>query len=370
MGRLKGLFCTFFQRIAIPEGRLTAESSTRKRQAFGFQQGRSGAIGLRGAAMRFRITNTAFFAPPTVETAEELSVRVGRSADWIRSRTGVQRRHVSEEPMDVMGARVGLSAIGDGAKPDLVINASLTPRQLIPDSSVFVLREMGLEGIPAFSVHATCLSYLVAMHVAGNFIESGAYSRILIVSAEQGSVCRDFDEPESAVLIGDGSAATVIERTPDGEASRLLGYKMTTWPDGAELAELRGCGTFRHPNHDHTVASDNLFHMSGPAIYRKAYRRVDVLVESLLEETGLTLDDIDWVIPHQASGPALSALQRMGFDESRVVNIVAEYGNCIAASIPMALAYADAQGSLQRGQVLLVLGTGAGLSVAGALLVW
>ena len=157
--------------------------------------------------MRFRITDTALYAPPKVETAEELSPRVGRSADWIRSRTGVQRRHISDEPMDVMAAKVGLEALGTGGPPDLVINASLTPRQLIPDSSVFVLREMGMEGIPAFSVHATCLSYLVAMRLAGSLISSGAHRRILVVSAEQGSVCRDFDEPESAVLIGDGGAA-------------------------------------------------------------------------------------------------------------------------------------------------------------------
>jgi 3-oxoacyl-[acyl-carrier-protein] synthase-3 len=110
--------------------------------------------------------------------------------------------------------------------------------------------------------------------------------------------------------------------------------------------------------------------MNGPAIYRRAFRHVETLLEALLTDAGMTTSEIDWVIPHQASGPALAALERLGFEASRVVNIVGEYGNCIAASIPMALAYADAAGQLTRGQKLLFLGTGAGLSVGGAVVTW
>src|SRR5690606_37168811 len=112
-----------------------------------------------------------------------------------------------------------------------------------PDSSVFIQKQLGWEGIPSFSGHATCMSFLVAMHTAGAYLTSGAYRRIVVVSAEQGSVCRDYDHAESAALIGDGAAAALIEATPDGQASELLAWGMSTWPSGHDLAELRGCGT-------------------------------------------------------------------------------------------------------------------------------
>jgi 3-oxoacyl-[acyl-carrier-protein] synthase-3 len=310
------------------------------------------------------------YLPPHVETAEELSERVGRSARWIVKRTGVKERRVSDEPMDQMGARAARLALGDGPPPDLIINASLTPVQLIPDSSVFVQKAMGMEGIPSFSVHATCLSFLVALQTSGAMISAGLHRRILIVSAEQGSVCRDFSHPESAVLIGDGAAAAVLEPTPAGEGSELLGYLFRTFPEGSHLAELRGCGTRAHPNDGRTVEQDNLFRMNGPGIYKMAYRKVYELVDDLLEQAGLERGDIDLVVPHQASGPALDALLRIGFDAERVINMVDSVGNCIAASMPMALATAESEGRMKRGDRVLLLGTGAGLSVGGAILRW
>jgi len=219
-------------------------------------------------------------------------------------------------------------------------------------------------------VHATCLSFLVALQTCGALIASGQHQRILIVSSEQGSVCRDFGHPESAVLIGDGAAAAVLEPTPEGEGSELLGYLFRTYPSGAHLAELRGCGTRAHPNNPDTVEQDNLFRMNGPGIYKMAYRKVHELVDDLLGQAGMAREDIDLVVPHQASGPALEALLRIGFEADRVINMVDQVGNCIAASMPMALARAQAEGRMKRGDRILLLGTGAGLSVGGAILRW
>ena len=320
--------------------------------------------------MRFQVTSTGIYIPPTIETASELSERVGRSARWIVRRTGVEERRISTLPMDQMGAIAAQDALGDGELPDLILNASLTPMQLIPDSSVFIQKALGFEGIPSFSVHATCLSFLVALQTAGAMIAAGLHRRVLIVSAEQGSVCRDFDHPESAVLIGDGAAAVIVESTPDGHQSEMLAHLFRTFPQGSHLAELRGCGTRAHPNDPETVVQDNLFRMHGPGIYKMAYRKVASLVEALLSDASLTIDDIDLVVPHQASGPALDALQRMGFSPDRVINIVDQVGNCIAASLPMALHTALSTGRLNRGDRILLLGTGAGLSVGGTILRW
>jgi 3-oxoacyl-[acyl-carrier-protein] synthase-3 len=320
--------------------------------------------------MRAKIVATGLYVPPKVETAAELAPRVGRTEEWILSQTGVERRHISEEPMEVMGARAAREALEDGPKPDLLINASTTPRQLIPDSAPFMLRELKLEGIACHTVHATCLSFLVAVHAAACYVTSGAYRRALVVSSEAGSVSRDFSEPESAVLIGDAAAAAVVEPTPPGEDSALLAYEIATWPKGAELTEFRGGGIRRHPNNPITKPADNLFHMNGPAVYKAARRRAAMLLQRVFRRVGFGPDEVALLVPHQASGPALEAIPDYGFAAERVVNIIAEYGNCIAASIPLALALANREGRLQRGDVVMLAGTGAGLSVGAALLRW
>lgn len=323
-----------------------------------------------GPSLRIKVASTGFYAPVRIETAAELAPRIGQSEEWIVTRTGVRERRIADEPVEVMGARAARAALQSGGAPDLIINASTTPRQIIPDNSVFIQRELGYDGIPSYSVHATCLSFVVAFYNAAALVSAGAYRRVLVVSAEAGSFARNMCQPESAALIGDGAAAVVLEPTPDDEASALEGYRMLTWPRGAELTELRGGGQRRYPNQPGTQPEDHLFSMDGPGIYRMARPKVHLLVRELLADLGLTVGDIDWVVPHQASGPGLELLPRIGFAVDRIVNIVGEYGNCIAASIPMALARLGASGRVRRGDRVLLLGTGAGLSVAGAVLRW
>jgi 3-oxoacyl-[acyl-carrier-protein] synthase-3 len=320
--------------------------------------------------LRIRVSSLGFAVPATVETAAQLAPRIGRTEEWIVTHTGVRERRIATtETMEWLAAAAAREALGD-ERPDLIINASTTPRQLIPDSSVFIQRELGFTGTPAYSVHATCLSFVAGLQLAGSLLVTKQFDRILLVSSETGSISRNFDEPESAALIGDGAAAAVIERTPDGESSQLLAWQMGTWSEGAELTEFRGAGTFRHPNDARTVSTDNLFKMDGPRVYKMARRRVAEVLVRLLEQAGIERSQIDLIVPHQASGPALEALSRYGFDSSRIVNIVGRYGNCIAASIPMALVEAERTGRLHRGSTVMLLGTGAGLSVAGAILRW
>jgi 3-oxoacyl-[acyl-carrier-protein] synthase III len=317
-----------------------------------------------------QITGTGLYAPPKVETAEDLAPRVGKSAEWIVGTTGVERRHIAEEPVERMAAKAAQLALGSGPPPDLILNASTTPRQLIPDTSTFVAAELGLEGVASHTIHGTCLSFLVALHTASVFVAAGAYRRVLIVSSEIGSAARDFSEPESAVLLGDGAAAVVLEPTPAGGGSRMLGYVAATFPRFANLAEYRGHGARRPANSPETRPDDNLFHMNGTRLFRAAMIHIPGVIERLFEQTGLGVADIDLVVPHQPSKPGLESLARWGFGPERVVNIVGAYGNCIAASIPMALATAHHDGRLTRGKRVLLIGTGAGLSIGAAILSW
>ncbi|MDA9656754.1 ketoacyl-ACP synthase III [Candidatus Marinimicrobia bacterium] len=319
--------------------------------------------------MKVKITGTGLYLPPKVETSREISMLIGKSEEWIIRKSGVKERRVSEIDVDKMGAYAGNEALGDGPLPDLIINASGVPKQTIPDTSTFYQKEMGLKGIPSFSIHCTCLSFIAAFHTASSLIQTKAYKKILIISADRGTRGRNFNEPESASLLGDGAAAIILEPCTSLDSSKLMYFKMNTWPEGAHLTEVRGGGTNKHPQDPETLISDNLFTMDGPGIYKIARKAVYKLMLNTLKSTNLTKEDIDLVIPHQASGKAVEAyIETGGFKREKVVNIVSKFGNCVAASVPMALVKSIKEKKIRRKDKILLIGTGAGLSAACALL--
>lgn len=320
---------------------------------------------------KVKIVSTGLYLPQKVQTAAELAPLIGKSENWILNHAGVAERRIAEEPMDEMAAKAAEQALGNGPPPDCIINASATPLQLIPDSSTFIQRALNLEGIPSWSIHATCLSFLVALNTATALIESRFYKRVLIVSSEAGTPFRDFEDPESAALFGDAAAAAVAEPTPQGEKSAYIDWEMNTWPDGAELTEFRGAGTRHPPNHPtKTSEKDNLFQMKGKKVFKKALIHISNNLSILYKRNAISSEDIDWLILHQASGRAVKMAEKFGIPPDKTVSIIEKAGNTIAASIPLVLATANKNGMLKRGDLLLVGGTGAGLSVGFALIRW
>ena len=319
--------------------------------------------------MKVKVTGVGLYLPPKIETAEDIAPKIGKPVDWIIDKSGVSERRVSEIDVDQMGAMAGREALGKGGKPDLIINASGVPKQTIPDTSTFYQRKLGFEGIPSFSVHCTCLSFITALNTAASLIHSGSYNRILIISSDRGTRGRNFDEPESASLLGDGAAAVVVEQSLENESSELIYFDMKTFPSCANLTEVRGGGTNKHPQDQGTTLSDNLFTMDGPAVYKIARKEVYRMMLKTMKTTSLKREEVDWVIPHQASGKAVDAyISTGGFSKEKVVSIISEFGNCVAASVPMAFATAVQDGRIKRGDLLLFIGTGAGLSAACALI--
>ncbi|MAJ45514.1 MAG: 3-oxoacyl-ACP synthase [Candidatus Marinimicrobia bacterium] len=317
--------------------------------------------------MNIKISNLGFYLPEKIETSKQLAEKIGKSEDWIISRTGVKERRVSIIDVDEMGAKA-VQSMGDLKKPNLIINASGVGKQVLPDTSVFIQKVLGWSGIPSFSIHSTCLSFMTALVNASGLLSAGLYDRILIVSSERGTKGRNFNEPESASLLGDAAACVIVEND-NLTKSKINYWSMSTWPEGANLTEVRGGGTARHPHDSITTFNDNLFHMKGPKVYRMARKKVYKLISQILVENELTQEDIDLVIPHQASGSAVQAYVKYGgFPKEKVVDIISNTGNCVAASIPLAMAISHDNGQLKRGHKVLVIGTGAGLSAAGMLL--
>ncbi len=318
--------------------------------------------------MKVKINGVGLYLPPKIQTSADIAPLIGKSVEWIHEKSGVKERRISEIDVDLMGAIAGKHALNN-KPPDLIVNASGVPKQTIPDTSTFYQKEMGYEGIPSFSIHSTCLSFITALHTASSLIHSKTYKRILIISADRGTRGRNFKEPESASLLGDGAAAVVIEPADETDKNELIYYNMRTWPSGSTLTEVRGGGTNKHPQDPDTTSADNLFSMDGPAVYKIARKQVSRMILETLKVTGLDPKSIDWVVPHQASGKAIEAYRSAGiFDKEKVIEIVSEFGNCVAASLPMAFAIAVNQNHIKRGDLVLMIGTGAGLSVACSLI--
>ena len=226
---------------------------------------------------------------------------------------------------------------------------------------------MGYEGIPSFSVHSTCLSFITAINVAASFIENKSYSKILIVSSDRGTRGRNFNEPESAALLGDAAAAVYLE--PSDNSSGLIDFEMSSWPKGANLTEVRGGGTNLHPQDEATKDEVNLFSMNGPEVFKYSLPKVYQMILSILKRNQLSQADVDLLIPHQASGKGVKAYWKFGgFDKTKVMDIVNESGNCVAASLPLALVMAFEQKKINNDDIVLLVGTGAGLSIASAII--
>ncbi len=317
---------------------------------------------------QFKITGYGYHLPSKIETAEELSKKINKSAKWIASKAGVEERRISNIDVDAMGAIAARQAIGDKNPPDLIINASGVPKQTIPDTSIFIQKELGYSGIPSFSVHSTCLSFITAINVAGALISSSAYKNVLIVSSDRGTRGRNFNEPESAALLGDAAAAVYIERS-DNKQKGIIDYEMSSWPEAANLTEVKGGGTYLHPQDSVTKDEDNLFSMNGPEVFKYTLPKVHKMIIDILRRNNIHQTEIDLLIPHQASGLGVKAYSKFGgFKEKKVMNIIEKTGNCVAASIPLALAMAYEQKKIKANSLIFLVGTGAGLSIASTLI--
>ena len=324
-----------------------------------------------------KILGVGRYLPKRVVPSSELEKRCDLPEGWIEKKQGVrERRWVEDETASFMGARAAEEALEDaGVKKeelDLIINASGTAEQAIPDGGPLIQRQLGMEdsGLAAMTVHTTCLSFLSGMDVAANFLTTGRYEKILVVSSDITSCGLNYSHPESSTLFGDLAAAAVVARTPEGEASCVHAAKVRTYGAGAYHTQIRGGGTRRHPNFDDTVPEDNLFFMEGPKVFKMAVKVAAPFLEELRPGFAEGIEDLKAVVPHQASKLALDAHEFLGMPPEKVIRTIHKFGNCVAASIPATLYEAIKSERIQRGDKFLMLGTGAGLTIGGLILTY
>ena len=321
-----------------------------------------------------RILGTGSYLPVERVTSADLDERHGRVAGSSASRSGVEARHYAGpgETSSVMAARAlgqALEASGlEGADLDLILATSVVPEQPMPTNAVLVQRALGLEGsgIPCFDINASCLGFLHALEMAALGIAAGRYRRIGIVASEVASKGLDPSDLETSSLFGDGAAAVVLGASSAGESSIEV-LRCATYSRGAYLCQMAAGGSRYNVVTPPPRTQDYLFQMDGRAVFRMAAERLPGFLSEVLAEAACTPGEIDVVIPHQASGLGMRYLrERLGFPASKVVDILAERGNQVSASMPSALHEAVSGGRLVRGQRALLLGTAAGLSLGAA----
>jgi 3-oxoacyl-[acyl-carrier-protein] synthase III len=319
-------------------------------------------------AMHSRIVGTGSYLPARILTNHDLAERVDTSDEWIRARTGIRERRIAapaEQTSDLAlnAARAALSAAGIApTEVDLIVVATTTPDQLFPATACILQAKLGTTGGPAFDVQAVCSGFVYALTVADRMVAGGVARNALVVGAEIYSRILDWNDRGTCVLFGDGAGAVVLvpARAPGIVSSHLHA-------DGHQGHILSVPGTIT----DGAIRGSPYVHMDGGIVFKFAVRVLVEAAHEALAANGLTVDAIDWLVPHQANIRIIDAVaKKLGVPSERVIVTVDRHANTSAASIPLALDLAARDGRLSAGQRVMLLGVGGGFTWGSVLLNW
>jgi 3-oxoacyl-[acyl-carrier-protein] synthase III len=312
-----------------------------------------------------RIAGTGSHLPARVMTNEDFARRLDTSDAWIRSRTGIVQRHIAEDSqgssdLALHAARRALEAADLAANDvDLIVLATSTPDYIFPSTACLLQAKLGVKGCAAFDVQAVCSGFVYALATADSFIRSGQYKRALVVGAEVFSRILDWNDRGTCVLFGDGAGAAVLvaDSKPGIHASVLRA-------DGSQAAMLSVPGNVCRGS----VVGSPFLQMDGQAVFKFAVRVLEESARETVAAAGMKLEDIDWLIPHQANVRILDATARkLGLPREKLVVTVDHHGNTSAASVPLALDEFVRAGRIRRGQRVLLQGVGGGFTWGSSL---
>ena len=296
--------------------------------------------------------------------------------EWIVERTGIRERRIAgeDETTATLGVAAGAAALKQaGITPDdvdLLVVATTTPEQPIPQTSAFVHEGLGLR-CGAFDVGVGCAGFVYALVAGSMFLVGGGLKRVLVVGTETLSRILDYTDRQTCVLFGDAAGAVVLRAVRGEDPPGLLAWDLGCDGSAAELIQMRGGGS-RLPTSAATVAAgEHTVKMEGAEVFRRAVRSAVASASATLERAGVGADQVDLFVPHQANVRIITAAaQRLGFRPEQVAVNVDRYGNTSAASVPLALAEAADAGRLRNGDLVLLTAIGAGMAWASALLRW
>jgi 3-oxoacyl-[acyl-carrier-protein] synthase III len=316
--------------------------------------------------MHSKITGTGSCLPERVLTNADLASMVDTSDEWIRSRTGIEKRHIAAEDETTcdLAEKAALHAIeASGKKPadiDLIIVATTTPDVIFPSTACLLQQRLGIHGCPAFDIQAVCTGFIYAVSVADQFIRNNNAKCVLVVGAETMSRIINWKDRDTCVLFGDGAGAVMLE------ASDKIGILSTHIHADGEYQELLNVPAGISSNHN----TDNAYiKMQGNEVFKMAVNTLGRIVDETLTANSMQKEDIDWLVPHQANTRIISATaKKLNMSMDRVIVTIDQHGNTSAASVPLALDVAVRDGRIKENDTVLLEAFGGGFTWGSVLL--
>jgi 3-oxoacyl-[acyl-carrier-protein] synthase-3 len=327
-------------------------------------------------SVRAKISAVGAYVPPGVLTNADLEKLVATNDQWITERTGIRERHIvtpgtATSDLAVEAAKACLARRGLAAADlDAIIVATVTPDMMFPATACLVQEKLGAPHAWGFDLSAACSGFLYALQVGAKLIESGAHQHVLVIGADVMSSIVDYTDRSTCILFGDGAGAVLLEPCEQDEVG-LIDFVHEIDGSGASALNMPAGGSLHPTTHATLDAKQHFVHQDGGSVYKVAVRKMAELSERVLKNNDLQGSDIDTFIPHQANRRIIEATaDRLGMDLARVVINIDRYGNTTAATIPLAMDTALAEGTLKKRNLVLLASFGGGYTIGATLLRW
>jgi len=324
---------------------------------------------------RASITGIGSYLPSKVLTNYDLEKMVDTSNDWIIQRTGIKERRIVENGVTTsdLATQASLRAMEDaGVSPkdlDMIITSTITPDHIFPSTSCYIQQKIGATRACAFDILAACAGFIYAMSIGQSFINSGAMKTVLVVGAECLSKITDYTDRATCVLFGDGAGAVIIQRNP--VKHEILSSSLAADGSEADVLIMPGGGARNPASLESIQQRMHYIQFKGKEVFKLAVNNITNLILKTTKENGFTLEDIDLIIPHQSNLRIIEAtMEKLGLPMEKAFVNIDKYGNTSSASVPIAIDEARKDGRLRKGDIVMLVAFGGGLTWGSSLIRW
>jgi len=325
--------------------------------------------------VRAKISALGTYVPPRLLTNEDLKKMVDTNSQWIMERTGIKQRHIVDKGVGTShlateAAKKALAERGmSGSEIEAIFLGTVTPDMSFPATACLVQNNLGAKGAWGYDISAACSGFVYALQTGVKFVESGAHKRVLVIGADVMSSIIDYTDRATCVIFGDGAGAVIVEPATDG--NYFMDFVHEVDGSGGCFLNMPGGGSLHPASHETVDKKMHFVHQDGQQVFKYAVRKMAEASERVLERNGFKGTDVDLFVPHQANKRIImSAADRLGMKEDKIIINIDMFGNTTAGTIPLALDSARQQGRLKKGDLVLIASVGAGFTVGATLLRW
>jgi len=325
--------------------------------------------------VRAKISALGTYVPPRLLTNADLEKMVDTNNEWIMERTGIKQRHIVDKGVATshLATEASNKALAErgisGSDIEAIFLGTVTPDMSFPATACLVQHNIGAKAAWGYDISAACSGFVYALQTGVKFVESGAHKRVLVIGADVMSSIIDYTDRATCVIFGDGAGAVIVE--PATDDNYCIDFTHEVDGSGGCYLNMPGGGSLHPATHETVDKKMHFVHQDGAQVFKYAVRKMAEASERLLERNGFTGSDVKLFVPHQANRRIImSAAERLGLKEDRIIINIDEFGNTTAGTIPLALESARQQGRLKKGDLVLIASVGAGFTVGATLLRW